>query len=99
MAHRLAPEAVADLDDAWYYVATESGSVEAADRLIDAITARFSLLAQHPHLGRRRDEDLRPGLRSFPVGNYPIIYRVEGADVLILRVLWGGRDIPSVLGH
>ena len=99
MAHRLAPQAVSDLDDAWIYVATQSGSVEVADRLIDTISARFLLLARHPHLGRRRDEDLQPGLRTFPVGSYLTIYRVEGADVLILRVLWGGRDIPSVLGH
>jgi hypothetical protein len=28
MAHRLAPQAAADLDDIWYYVAIESGSVE-----------------------------------------------------------------------
>ena len=34
-----------------------------------------SLLASYPNLGRARDEDLRPGLRSFPVGEYVIIYR------------------------
>jgi plasmid stabilization system protein ParE len=27
MAHRLAPRAAADLDDIWYYVAKESGSI------------------------------------------------------------------------
>jgi hypothetical protein len=37
-------------------------------------------------MGRRRDEDLRPGLRSFTVGEYVIIYRVEDEDVLILHV-------------
>ena len=97
MAHRLAPEAEADLDSVWYFVASQSGSPEVADRLIDTITTRFSLLSHHPHIGRRRDDDLRPGLRSFPVGSYVIIYRLEGADVLILRVLWGGRDIPALL--
>ena len=35
MAHRLAPEVEADLLDAWYYVFSESGSLEHADRLID----------------------------------------------------------------
>jgi len=34
-------------------------------------------------MGRRRDHDVRPGLRSFPVGEYVIVYRVEGADTLI----------------
>jgi hypothetical protein len=45
MAHRVAPQAEAELDDIWYYVAKESGSIEIADRLIDSITERFYLLA------------------------------------------------------
>jgi toxin ParE1/3/4 len=97
MAHRVAPQAEAELDDIWFYVAKESGSIEIADRLIDSITERFYLLACHPHIGRRRDEDLRPGLRSFPVGEYVIIYRVEEKDVLILHVFRGSRDIEAVL--
>jgi toxin ParE1/3/4 len=97
MAHCVAPEAEADLDNIWYYVAKESGSIEIADRLIDSISARFYLLAAHPHLGRRRDEDLRPGLRSFPVGEYVIIYRLEEEDALILHVLRGSRNIESLL--
>lgn len=48
MAHWLASEAAAELDDIWYYVARESGSNEIADRLIDSITERFLLLASHP---------------------------------------------------
>jgi toxin ParE1/3/4 len=97
MAHRVAPGAEADLDSIWYYVAKESGSVEIADRLVDSIAERFYLLARYPHIGRHRDEDLRPGLRSFPVGEYVIIYRIEGEDVLILHVLRGSRDIDAVL--
>jgi plasmid stabilization system protein ParE len=53
----------------------------------------------YPHLGRRRDEDLRPGLRSFPVGEYAIIYRVETEDVLILHVIHGSRDIEGLYKH
>ena len=48
MAHRVAPEARADLDELWYYVAGDR-SIETADRLVDSITARFFLLARHPH--------------------------------------------------
>jgi hypothetical protein len=55
------------------------------------------LLACHPHIGRHRDEDLRPGLRSFPVGEYVIIYRVEEKDVLILHVFRGRRDIRGII--
>jgi len=97
MAHRLAPETEGELDEIWYYIARESGSVEIADRLIDSITERFFLLATHPHVGRRRDEDLRPGLRSFPVGRYVILYRVVGNDVVILHVMPAARDIEPLL--
>ena len=45
MAHRVAPQAEADLDDLWLYVAKASGSMDVATRLIDAITGRFLFLA------------------------------------------------------
>jgi toxin ParE1/3/4 len=98
MAHRLALEAEADLDDIWYFIATESGNPEVADRFIDSLTERFLLLARHPHLGRRRDADLLPGLRSFPISRYIILYSVESnADVLIVRVIPGERDLPAII--
>jgi plasmid stabilization system protein ParE len=59
MAHRLAPQVEAELDEIWYYTARESGSIEIADRLIDFITERFLLLSRHPYIGRSRDHDLR----------------------------------------
>lgn len=99
MAHRRAPQADSDLDDIWYYVATGSGSLDTADRLIDSITDRFFLLANRPHVGRTRDEDLCPGLRSFPVGEYVIIYRIQNDDVLILRVLRGSRNMDALFGR
>ena len=98
MAHRVAQRATNDLDEIWYYVVKESGSVEIADRLIDSITARFLLLASHPHLGRSRDDDFGVGSRSFPVGEYVIVYCVENEDVLILRVVHGRRDLEALFG-
>ena len=98
MAHRLAPEVEAELDDIWCYLAKESGNIEIADRLIDSITDRFFLLASHPYIGRRRDRDLRPGLRSFPVGEYVIFYRIEREDVMILHVAHGRRDLEALFG-
>ena len=87
----------AELDNIWYYIARESGSFEIADRLVDSISERFYLLSRHPHIGRRRDEDLRPGLRSFPVGKYVILYRMEEMDVLILHVFRGSQDVEGLL--
>jgi len=79
------------------YVATQSGNADTADRFIDSITSRFLLLASYPQIGRQRDEDLRPGVRTFTVGEYVIAYRIEVSDVLILRVLRGDRDIGALL--
>jgi toxin ParE1/3/4 len=98
MAHKVAPQAETELDGIWHYVAKESGSIEIADRLIDSITERFLLLSRNPRLGRRRDEELRPGLRSFPVGEYIVLYRIEAEDVLILHVVRGSRDLEALLG-
>ena len=96
MAHRLSPRAQADIDDIAYYVALESGSLETADRLLESIYRRFLLLGEYPHAGRRRD-DLRPGLRVFPSGQYLVLYRVEGNDVLIQRVVRGSMDLAALL--
>lgn len=95
MAHVRSPQADSDLDSIWYYVASESGSVEIADHLIDFITERFLLLGNYPNIGRRRD-DLRADVRSFSVGEYIILYRVRDEDVLILRVLRGSRNIQAL---
>jgi toxin ParE1/3/4 len=97
---RLAPEAEAGLDEIWLYIARQSGSIDIATRVVEKITDRFCLLARYPYLGRVRDDDLRPGLRSFPVDDYLIIHRiVEDGVVLILHVVHGSRDIDTLLGH
>ena len=96
MGHRLAPQAKADLEDLAYYVFVDSGSLEIADRLIASISERFALLGKHPRAGRRRD-DLRSGIRSFPVANYLVLYRIDGDDVLIQRVVRGNRDLEALL--
>ena len=79
MAHRLAPQARAELISIWTYIVKQGGDVAAADGVIDAITERFYLLSQYPRLGRARD-DLRPGLRSFAVGEYVIVAAPLGAS-------------------
>jgi len=97
MAVRFGTQVEADLDGIWAYVAKESGSVDVANRVIDSITDHFFLLSRHPQLGRRRDDDLRRGLRSLSVSGYVIIYRIENQDVLILHVVHGRRDIQALL--
>lgn len=89
--YRLARPAKADLDRIWSYIAGKA-SIETADRFIDSITARFPVLAGAPEAGAPRD-DVAPGLRSFPVGNYRIYYRrTDRGRILIARVIHGMRD-------
>src|ERR1700742_1348945 len=96
MPHRLAPQARADLDDIWIYLAKQNGSEAVADRWIDAITDQFHLLAEHPKLGRARDDDLGFGTLSFSVGDYMIIYEINRGAVYILRVAHGRRDLGAL---
>ena len=96
MPHRVSPRAEADLEDLWLYVARESSSLEVADRLIDSITQRFLFLADFPQAGRTRDRDFGSGTRSFPVGEYVLVYCVVGSDVFILRVVHGRRDLEDL---
>ena len=98
MAHRVAPQAAIDLDDIWYYIARESGSGQVATRLIDSIARRFILLSKQPYLGRARDDEFGVGSRSFPVGEYVIVYCIESENVLVLRVVHGRRDIDALFG-
>jgi hypothetical protein len=46
-----------------------------------------------------RDEDLAPGLRSFPVGDYLIIHRVEEDEVVNSNVVHSSRDIATLFGN
>jgi toxin ParE1/3/4 len=97
--HHVSLHAKADLDRIWQYICEESGSAEIADRQIDAIIERFFLLAAHPRAGRTRDDDLGPGRRSFPADSYVIVYRIEGADVLILRVAHSRQGIRVLMSR
>jgi toxin ParE1/3/4 len=98
MAHRLALQVEVELDEIWYYIARDSGNMEIADRLIDAITDRFFPLGNHPYVGRLRDH-LRSGLRSFHVANMSSSSRINGIDVLILHAMHGRREIEAMFGR
>ena len=97
MRFRLLPPAQEEVDGIWLYVARESGSVEFANRQTERFTDCFWLLARNPRAGRARDHDLRADVRSFPVGEFVILYRIEGFEVLILDVVHGSRDLKKLL--
>jgi toxin ParE1/3/4 len=70
-------------------------SETAAERVLDDIEATCRLLETHPGAGRHREE-LGLGVLSFPVGSYVIFYTESTSAVVILRILHGHRDIPTV---
>jgi toxin ParE1/3/4 len=94
MSHfRVSEEAEGDLKEIWTYVAEDN--VVAADRLVDALFARFTMLAGQKEMGRLRKE-LATNLRSHAVGNYVIFYRFANGGIEIVRVLHGARNLPPL---
>lgn len=92
---QLTPAAEEDVIEIDTYLSEHAGT--AADRVLDGIEATCRLLGEHPGVGRHRDE-LGPGVMSFPASSYVVFY-TEDQDqsaVMILRILHGHRDIPTV---
>ncbi len=92
----ISPEAESDLLGIWRYIFQESNT-QTGDRLIESIIDGIFLVARHPFAGRLRNE-LRAGLRSFPIRSYVLFYRIDGENINILRVLHGQRDIETLFG-
>lgn len=99
MAHILAPAAKADLAEIWNYIAGKSASVETANRQLEKLANSFLLLASQPYLGRDRSSEFGQRRRSFAVGEYICVYRIHDAEVIILRVVHGRRDLESIFDH
>lgn len=90
--YRLSSGADRDLHELWAYIAREN--VRAADRLMEALEERFVLLGEYPGAGRERPE-FGQHVRSFPVGNYIVVYRPISIGVEILRIIRGSRDLDA----
>lgn len=94
MAYHITETAESDIEDIVFYIADDN--LDAALALYDRLTQCFEMLNLTPKAGRERKE-LHPDARSFPEGNYLIIYRIFAADdVEILRVLHGERDLDEI---
>ena len=66
----------------------------AAYNFLDALESACELLAEHPGIGRFRSEFVE-NLRSFPVGNYLVFYTPAQHGIDVVRVIYGGRDLPA----
>jgi toxin ParE1/3/4 len=86
------PAVHGDLAEIWRYIAVENHSPGAADKLIDMLFGKFSLLAAQPLLGESR-EDLGENVRAFVARSYLILYRPIPNGIEILQVVHSARDI------
>ena len=86
----MSPEARADLDGIWDYIA-ERADMGTAEEFIWKFYEIFSSIASSPRAGVSIP-DFAPGdVRKFPMGNYLICYRSVRSKILIARVLRGKR--------
>ncbi len=93
----LRPEAVADLESLYDYIAPDSP--ERAIAFIRRIRSRCESLSQLPKAGRARD-DLRPGLRLVAFERRVVIaYALRETRIDVLRILYRGRDVDAVLSQ
>jgi toxin ParE1/3/4 len=93
MRFHVSKETEQDLDEIFVYWARNAG-LGVADRTVETIEERFALLGDFPNAGRKRDE-IGPGVRSFPVGEFVIYFRKSRRAVEIIHVLHGPRDQRS----
>ncbi|MFK8254202.1 type II toxin-antitoxin system RelE/ParE family toxin [Ancylobacter terrae] len=94
MAFRLLPSAESDLWETVRRIADDNPA--AALRWYDSIVERCRLLGEMPRMGTEHPQ-VRPGLRTFPVGNYLILYREAEGGADIVRVVWGARKWQELL--
>ena len=89
----LSEPAEGDLADIWVEIARDQ--IENADRFLDQLRGRMEHLAEQPLIGRERPE-LGKDLRSFPHGEYLVLYRPAAHGVDIARIVHGRRDLTKI---
>jgi plasmid stabilization system protein ParE len=94
--YELSPEATADLQEIWVYIANENPA--AADKLEEDIYEAFELLANNPRLGHRRSDLTEEPVLFWPVRRqYMVIYLPDTAPLKIVRILQGARNASAQL--
>lgn len=83
-----------DIETIWFHILTQS-YLEYADAFIDKLYRQFELLAHNPDMGVKRIE-IGEEARLYPVDKINIIYRVQSAELQILRVHHSALD-PNAL--
>lgn len=95
MAVTIRPLAKADLLNIWIWLAETAGQAS-AERNHRRLDNRFRALADFPFMGPERP-DIAPGVRHLVCRQWLVLYRAEGADVEIVRVVHGNQDLRHIL--
>ena len=82
--------AVKDTKTIYQYIAMDSKYH--ANKWLDKINERVSLLLNHPQIGRVVPEKNNPNIRELLEGDYRIMYRVAAKHILIYRVMHMARN-------
>ena len=96
--YRLTPSAENDLFEIWCYIAQDS--LDAANRVEEAIFDACGLLAKSVRAGRRRPDLTRRAVRFWTVGpfkKYVVVYDPDARPLRILRILHGSRNMRVLL--
>ena len=93
--YELSQEADKDLDEIFDYTQKEFGFDQAV-KYLTQFEDLFALMVDNPALGKKREE-IRSGLRSFPMAEHVVFYRILKDRIRIVRVLHGSRDLPKFL--
>ena len=90
----LHPEAYADLDEIWEYIAADN--LDAAARVLDEIYQAVTSLARFPHQVHSRPDLTSRPLRFHVVRDYVIAYAADERPLAVIAILHGRRN-PRVL--
>lgn len=93
--YRLSSKASEDVEDIAHYT-IETWGIEQARTYRDGLHNCLEMLAENAQLGRDASE-FAPNLRRFPYKAHTIFYIVADNEILIVRILYQGRDFRQHL--
>jgi len=96
--YQFTPQAADDLFEIWSFIALDS--VEAANRVEQAIYEACSFVAEGPRRGQIREDLTKRPLRFWVVQRFPnyiIAYDPATDPLQIIRILHGARNIRAIL--
>jgi plasmid stabilization system protein ParE len=90
----LHPDAFADLDEIWEYIAADS--LDAADRVLTDIGQAIQSLVNFPKSGHIRPDLSARAVRFHVVRDFLIAYAPEENPLLVLAIVHGRRNPRAI---